>query len=206
MPCMDLFDITHVLSLLRLRLQPLTAVDSLVDVVEGVRPLARRAAVLVACFVRDGEVQIIFIRRAATLRAHGGEIAFPGGSYEAEDASLLETAVREAAEEIGLLPERVELLGLLPPVFTVVSNFLVTPVVAYLPAGPGELHRQVDEVAEVLSLPLRELADAAIAHQEVWTHDGETRTVYFYDYGPHRIWGATGRMLYSLLDLLQGRP
>jgi 8-oxo-dGTP pyrophosphatase MutT (NUDIX family) len=176
--------------------------DRLVDVLEGERRDARKAAVLIALFVQDEEVQLIFIRRASTLRSHSGEIAFPGGSYDVTDASLVHTALREAEEEIALSPARVEVLGLLSPVFTVVSNFLIMPVVAYLPLGPGTLLASASEVAEVLPLPLSALSDATIAHTELWTRGTQTRTVYFYDYGSLRIWGATGRLLNNLLDLL----
>lgn len=203
MDSMDLHDISEVLAVLRTCLQPLDASVSLVDVLEGERPNARKSAVLLALFEQEGATHLVFIRRAATLRAHGGEIAFPGGSYDQEDASLVATALREAMEEISLAPARVEVLGLLAPVFTVVSNFLILPVVAYLPDGPGPLLAQPGEVAEVLVLPLAALADPAIAHTEVWSNGGRTRQVYFYDYGSLRIWGATGRILASLLTLLR---
>lgn len=196
---MNRYDSSRTLPLLRSGLQPVTAVDALVDVLEGERPQARKAAVLLPLFMQEGTLHLVFIRRASTLRAHSGEIAFPGGSYETEDASLVTTALREASEEIGLPSTRVEVLGLLPPVFTVVSNFLITPVVGYLPAGPGQLQAEVSEVAEVLLLPLPALADPAIAHTEIWTNNGHARTVYFYEYGSLRIWGATGRILHSLL-------
>lgn len=200
---MDLRDISRVLPPLRARLRPLDTASSLVDVLEGERPDARKSAVLLALFAQDDETHLAFIRRAATLRAHSGEIAFPGGSYDQEDASLVATALREAFEEISLPPGRVEVLGLLPPVFTVVSNFLILPVVAYLPSGPGTLLAQASEVAEVLILPLNALADPAIVHTEVWNNGGRSREVFFYDYGSLRIWGATGRILASLLALLR---
>ena len=200
---MNLRDISEVLAVLRGRLQPLETASSLVDVLEGERPDARKSAVLLALFEQDGVAHLVFIRRAATLRAHSGEIAFPGGSYDPEDASLVATALREAYEEIALSPTRVEVLGLLSPVFTVVSNFLILPVVAYLPTGPGPLLAQAAEVAELLLLPLHALADPAIAHTELWSNGGRTRQVYFYDYGSLRIWGATGRILASLLTLLR---
>lgn len=199
---MNLRDISLLLPVLRARLQPLEKAASLVDVLEGERPEARKSAVLLALFSQDGETHLAFIRRATTLRAHGGEIAFPGGSYDPSDSSLVATALREAAEEIGLHPTRVEVLGLLSPVFTVVSNFLILPVVAYLPEGPGQLLAQASEVAEVLLLPLAALSDPAIAHTEIWSNGGRTRPVYFYDYGSLRIWGATGRILANLLTLL----
>lgn len=202
MNVMDKQSISQVVATLRASLYPLTDANSLVDILEGERPEARKAAVLVALFEQQGETHLAFIRRASTLRAHSGEIAFPGGSYDAEDGSLVTTALREAWEEIGLAQTRVEVLGLLPPVFTVVSNFLIVPVVAYLPTGLGQLTIQPDEVAEMLLLPLQALADPTIAHTEIWTNGGRTRTVYFYDHGPLRIWGATARILSSLLAQL----
>ena len=92
----------------------------------------------------------------------------------------------------------------MPPVFTVVSNFLITPVVAYLPEGPGTMQLQVSEVAEIIFLPLQGLADPSIYHTEQWIRDDVAHTVYFFDYGTYRIWGATARMLTMLLDLLRG--
>ena len=189
---------------LRQRLQPVEQAPTLIDYVEGQHADARKAAVLLAIFEQEGMPYIAFIRRASTLRSHSGEIAFPGGGVDAIDASLAMTALREAYEEIGLEPERVEILGVLPPVFTIVSNYLITPVVAYVPQGLGTTHLQASEVTELILVPLYELANPAIAHTEQWTRGDLTRTVYFYDYGPYRIWGATGRILSMLLALLIG--
>ena len=200
---MDLRNSTEVVSALRRRLVPLERAAFLFDTFEGQRPHARRAAVLLGLFDKDDEMHLAFIRRASTLRAHSGEIAFPGGSVDPTDSSSVMTALREAQEEIGLDPARAEVLGSLTPVFTVVSNFLITPVVAFLPAGLGTVRLQASEVAELILLPLRGLADPSIVHTEEWTRGGMTRTVYFYDYGPYRVWGATGRILNALLLLLE---
>lgn len=199
---MDLRNSSEVRTALRARLDPVELAHSLNDKLEGHRPDARKAAVLLCLFDQDGETHLAFIRRASSLRAHSGEIAFPGGSHEGTDASLIATALREAYEEISLDTSRSEVLGILPPVFTVVSNFLITPVVAYLPRGLGTLYLQESEVAELLVLPLAGLADPAILHTEEWTRGGMTRTVYFYDYGSYRIWGATARIVNALLNLL----
>ncbi len=199
---MDRHNISGILPLLRAHLQPVTLAHTLVDRVEGAHPQARRSAVLLALFEEAHETYLLFIRRAATLRSHSGEMAFPGGSYDPTDDSLVTTALREAQEEIGLPTERVEVLGLLHPVFTVVSNFLIVPVVAYLPSGPGQLQIAASEVAEVLLLPLYALADPAIAHTEVWNREGKLRTVYFYNYGSLCIWGATARIVNNLFELL----
>ena len=192
----------QVLPLLRRHLATVEHAETLMDIVEGQQPGARKSAVLLALFEEDGELYLAFIRRASTLRSHSGEIAFPGGGVERGDASLAVTAMREAQEEIGLDPERVEMLGVLPPVFTVVSNYLIVPVVAYLPRGLGLLTLEPSEVTELILAPLRKLADPAIAHTEEWTRGGRTRTMYFYDYGSYHIWGATGRILHAFLRIL----
>jgi 8-oxo-dGTP pyrophosphatase MutT (NUDIX family) len=162
----------------------------------------RRSAVLLALFEHQQMLSLLFIRRARTLRSHSGEIAFPGGKVEAYDQSVAATAIREAHEEVLLEPHRVQVLGLLPPVLTVASNYVISPVVAYLPSGPGQLLAQESEVAELIIIPFHALADPAIAHTEQWTRASHTQTVYFYDYHSYRIWGATGRILASLLQLL----
>jgi 8-oxo-dGTP pyrophosphatase MutT (NUDIX family) len=203
MDVLNLVNTLDVLQLLRQRLYPASMAASLVDSIEGEQEEARKSAVLLPFFVRDGVLHLILIRRASTLRSHGGEIAFPGGKVEPSDASLLMTAVRETHEEIGLDPARIELLGVLPPVFTVVSNYLITPVVAFLPQGPGTLTLQESEVAELLVVALPKLADPAIASTQQWTRHGRTRTIHFYDYDTYRIWGATGRILTTLLELLR---
>jgi 8-oxo-dGTP pyrophosphatase MutT (NUDIX family) len=199
---MEVDTIARILRTLRERLEPVERADTLLDTVEGEHAEARKAAVLLPLFVHNDELSLLFIQRANTLRAHSGEMAFPGGSQDPTDASPVMTALREAHEEIGLEAERAQVLGLLPPVFTVVSNFIITPVVAYLPWGPGELQLQRSEVTEVVLAPLKELANPVIARHEQWTRGGVTRTVYFYDYGPYCIWGATGRMLNTLLQTL----
>ncbi len=163
----------------------------------------RVAAVLAPLYLRAGRPHLLFTRRAATLHAHRGEISFPGGSHDPADGALQETALREAQEEINLAPERVMLLGTLEPVVTVVSNFTIIPFVGLLPSGPGLLRPNPQEVAEIIEAPLADLADPAIFHTEEWVRAGQPHTVYFFDYGPHRIWGATARMLVALLELLR---
>ena len=200
---MSVQNIKDIVSVLQTRLEPVGRAAWLSDTLEGVRPTARKAAVLLGLFELQGEMHLIFIRRASTLRSHSGEIAFPGGGNEVADNSLVMTALREAQEEIGLDPVKVEVLGLLHPVFTVVSNYLILPVVAFLPEGLGMLQLQTSEVTETLLAPLRGLSDPTIFHTEQWTREGQMRTVYFYDYGAYRIWGATARILNELLMLLE---
>ena len=113
---MDLRNITEVIAALRERLELVERATNLTDMLEGQRPNARQAAVLLGLFEEHGETYLAFIRRASTLRSHSGEIAFPGGSVDATDVSPVMTALREAQEEIGLDPARAEVLGILSPV------------------------------------------------------------------------------------------
>jgi 8-oxo-dGTP pyrophosphatase MutT (NUDIX family) len=200
---MDIQTMTDVVALLRKRLEPVERVDMLSDALEGQLPHARKAAVLLGLFDQEGEPTILFIRRSSTLRAHSGEIAFPGGGVDSTDSSPIMAALREAQEEIGLDPSRVEVLGVLQPVFTVVSNYLVIPVVAFLPRGLGTLQMQASEVTEIILAPLHELTNPDIFHTEEWMRMGRTRTVYFYDYGSYRIWGVTASILNALLGTLE---
>lgn len=202
MDVLNTANIADVIRVLRARLLPVKGELLQGDSVEGLQPDARRAAVLIPLFELHGETHLAFIRRAHTLRAHSGEIAFPGGQAEPGESFPVVTALREAQEEIGLDPASIEVLGLLPSVFTVVSNYLVTPVVAYLPSGLGTLTLQASEVTEVILASLRRLSDPAIAHTEQWSRSGRVRTVYFYTYDAYQIWGVTGRMLAAFLELL----
>ena len=200
---MDLSKSNDVILTLRQRLEPIQHAELMIDAQQKQYPSARNAAVLITLFDENDEIYISFIRRASTLRSHSGEIAFPGGASDISDVSPIVTALREAHEEIGLNSSRVEVLGIMPTVFTVVSNFLITPVVAYLPEGPGPLQLQESEVSEIIFLPLQGLANPAIYHTEQWVRENVPHTVSFFNYGIYRIWGATAHMLTMLLELLK---
>ena len=167
-------------------------------------PTARIAAVLPLLYPRDGIPYLLFTRRSSAPSRHRGEISFPGGSRDPGDSSLAATALRETWEELHLDGGLIEPLGALPPLFTVVSNFWVTPVVGWLPDGLPPLEPNPAEVDEVIEAPVAALADPAIFHEETWVRNGIGRAVHFYDYGPHRIWGLTGYILSTLLALLPG--
>jgi len=164
---------------------------------------ARPAAVLIPFFEEANAPHLLFTRRSTAVLEHGGEISFPGGALEPQDASLLHTALRETREEIGLTVAADAVLGALPPVSTMVSNYSVTPFVAVLEALPAlQLNRH--EIEAMLHVPLAHLRDPANLREEERQLGGTTRRLYFYDYGPHVIWGATGRILHELLELLSG--
>ncbi len=169
---------------------------------DALAPGARQAAVLVPLYAVERRPYLLFTQRTTTLRSHAGQISFPGGRRDPEDASPVATALREAREELALDPTSVTMLGELPAAFTSASNHLVQPVVGWLAQGLPELHPNPAEVAAVIEAPLAALTDPAIYHEEVWTRGGSAHTVHFYDLGPHRIWGLTAFLLHTLLALL----
>ncbi len=161
----------------------------------------RLAAVLVP--VMPGGT-LVFTRRSEAMSRHAGEISFPGGLVDAGDASLVETALRETEEELGLPRSAVTVLGALPPVHTSVSAILVVPFVGMVEGRPA-FHPNVEEIAQVLAFPLDALAEAEAEVE--WTRGGRTYRGWAYEMGDHTIWGATARIVHSLLRALEGvRP
>ncbi len=148
---------------------------------------------------QDGEPHVVFTKRRGDLRRHAGEISFPGGRRDPEDADLAETALREAEEEIGLPRQDVSLLWELPPTSTFVTNYLIHPFVGRIPAGlawrPSE-----NEVEEVLELALPALRSGRTRTR--LTRRGITFQTDAYLVEGHLIWGATARILEHLLARL----
>ncbi len=161
----------------------------------------RPAAVLVGLVDRGSGTQVILTRRTEALAHHPGQVAFPGGRHEARDAGLLQTALREAYEEIALHPNHAVPLGYIDPLPTF-TGFLVLPVVARV--SPQHVSRpEPGEVAEVFEVPLGFLMDPLnlqIEHAQV---AGRPRQTWRFDFGGQRIWGATAAMLLNLRDRLR---
>lgn len=161
----------------------------------------RPAAVLIAIENVLAEPRIILTQRASTLKHHAGQVAFPGGKRDEVDASLEETALREADEEIGLRPENVQILGCLPTHETV-TGFSVTPVLGIV-RDRFALKPDNNEVAEVFSAPLHHVTDTAHFSVQGRRWRGQQRRYYTVPYGPYYIWGATARILRALAEGLQ---
>jgi 8-oxo-dGTP pyrophosphatase MutT (NUDIX family) len=151
---------------------------------------------------RDDAPTVLFTQRTAHLQDHAGQISFPGGRVEPGDRSPRDTALREAAEEIGLSPERVDVLGHLSD-YTTVTGYRVTPVVG-LVNPPLGLRMDEDEVAEVFEVPLAFLLDPANHQRNCVIHEGRERYYYAVPYGHRYIWGATAGMLMNLYAYLTG--
>ncbi|WP_417234706.1 NUDIX hydrolase [Arthrobacter sp.] len=173
---------------------------------------ARRAAVLVLFGRLDdvdaaadattvpADLDLLFVERAATLRQHAGQIAFPGGTIDATDASAVAAALREAEEETGLDPAGVEVLGELPAAELPVTNFVVTPVIGWW-ARPSDVFA-VDpgESAAVFRAPVADLVDPANRFQVEIRREGHTHRSPAFDIDGRTIWGFTGIVLARLLD------
>jgi 8-oxo-dGTP pyrophosphatase MutT (NUDIX family) len=161
---------------------------------------ATAASVLVPIVAHPAELTVLFTQRTSQLRSHSGQVSFPGGRAEPQDASPEFTALREAGEEIGLQAGRVEIVARLPDYLTR-TGFRVTPVVGLL-TPPLELAPDSREVEEVFEVPLAFLLDARNHRRETGELRGETVGYYVMQYGERRIWGATAGMLVNLYRML----
>ncbi len=160
-----------------------------------------KAAVLLPIIDR-GEPMILFTKRTDRVGQHKGQISFPGGVVEPTDASLLEAALRECEEEIGLPRAAVEPLGALDDTETVATSFVITPFVG-LVREPVAWQPDGEETERVIEVPYAALAEEGSFRVETVTRDGVTRPVYYFDYGGDTIWGATARILVHYLELLR---
>ncbi|HKX37837.1 MAG TPA: CoA pyrophosphatase [Burkholderiales bacterium] len=154
------------------------------------------AAVLVPIVDRSSGLSVIFTQRTSHLKAHSGQVSFPGGRAEPSDATPEFTALREAHEEIGLPMERVEVLARLPEYLTR-TGFRVTPVVGLI-TPPFDLVPDPREVEEVFEVPLAYLLDPSNHARETRELQGRTVGYYVVRYESRTIWGATAGMLMSL--------
>lgn len=167
------------------------------------------AAVLVPLVAREQGLTVLLTRRTEHLRDHAGQVSFPGGRSEAGDGGPAGTALRESHEEVGLPPQRVDVIGTLP-VYTTVTHFVVTPVVA-LVTPPFELRPDPAEVAEAFEVPLAWLMNPAHHRRHRFEFDGGERQFLSMPWtGPgsdgqpreYFIWGATAAMLRNLYRYL----
>ena len=160
-------------------------------------PGTKDAAVLVA--LHGDPLTAVFTERRADLRRHAGEISFPGGRQDEPDEDLRMTALREAEEEIGLPASEVDLVGALPPVGTFVTGYRIYPFVGLIP--PGRVWTvQESEVAQVLEFSLRDLVAGHKMKRLV--RKGVPVKTPTYTVDGHLVWGATGRIVESLLERL----
>ncbi|HSF33374.1 MAG TPA: CoA pyrophosphatase [Candidatus Tectomicrobia bacterium] len=162
----------------------------------------RQAAVLLPLFKNATDYHLLFTKRTDTLRHHKGQIAFPGGSFEPADGDLLNTALRESYEEVGIQPEHVSILGRLDDLSTFSTNYTISPFVGLIPY-PYPFRPNPVEVAIVFDVPVSVLADPAVGRSYLRTRDdGATIEDYEFYVNGQVIWGATARIVRHLLSII----
>lgn len=164
--------------------------------------LRRSAVAVVVSDVGSGDVEVLLTRRSWGMRTHRGEVAFPGGAVESDDAFPVGTALREASEEVGLRPERVSVVGALDPLTTFTSDRVVIPVVTVAEGRP-EVVAEPAEVDAILHVPVAELLHPDCYRQERWSWGHERdHVMHFFELPGDTVWGATAAMLTQLLTIV----
>ena len=163
-------------------------------------PAGDRLAAVLAPLVEEPEASLVFTVRSSGMSRHAGEISFPGGLQDPGE-TLGQTALREAFEEIGLDPEATELIGALPPVHTTVSGILVVPFVGMLESMPAFVVSE-QEIEEVLTFTVARRTEVE-RPVEVAREPGRVWHGFAYELDGYTIWGATGWMLHSLLEIVR---
>ncbi|HXP31712.1 MAG TPA: CoA pyrophosphatase [Stellaceae bacterium] len=163
------------------------------------RPLTK-AAVLVPLIDHPEEFTVLLTQRTPHLAAHAGQVSFPGGRVEPVDRDSVAAALRETEEEVGLLPDQVEVIGRLDTYITG-TGFEIYPVVGLVRA-PLSLRPDPVEVAEAFEVPLSFILDPANHQRQTRELRGHTRTFFVLPYERHHIWGATAAMLVNLAEVL----
>ena len=163
---------------------------------DGLKP----AAVMVLLYPKDGDYCVLLNRRSQWVEHHKGEISFPGGARDPEDASALDTALRETEEEMGIRRGDITVLGELDEIATR-SRFRVRVFAGQIPY-PYEFNPSAEEIAEVVEFPVTALLDPASRRWETHWRQGQPSTAYAYACGGHLVFGATARILQQFLELL----
>jgi 8-oxo-dGTP pyrophosphatase MutT (NUDIX family) len=163
------------------------------------------AAVLVPLFLKNGNPHVLLTKRSDLVEHHKGEISFPGGKLDAGDPDLLHCALRETAEEVGIKPEDVRIIGELDDFYTVATQYLVVPFVGIIPY-PYEFRPSEREIAGLLSVPLEVFFDPDRMTEATWMLKGQPINVISYRWQGHNIWGATARIMKHFTEVLADLP
>lgn len=161
------------------------------------------AAVLVPIYRDDGIPHVLLTKRSDQVEHHKGEISFPGGKLDDTDPDLLSCALRETAEEVGVKPEDVDILGELDDFYTVATNFLVVPFVGTIPY-PYDFRPSAREIEEVIGVPLGIFFDPGRMAEQTMVFRGQSIQVISYQWRDYIIWGATARILKHFTEVVEG--
>lgn len=184
------------------KMAPLDRVESLKNIdIEGKNP--RVAAVMMLFYPKNDATHLVLIVRNSYIGVHSAQIAFPGGKYELEDQNFAETALRETHEELGIHPDKIEILKPFTELYIPPSNFMVYP---FLGISKEELvfTPQLSEVADIIELPLSLfLDDALVVNTNLSTSYADNISIPAFKIEEHIVWGATAMMLSELKEILK---
>lgn len=166
------------------------------------RSSARSGAVLIPLYFDRSELSVVLMKRPEYKGAHSGQVSFPGGKHEEEDDDLWQTALREANEEVGIVPSEVSIIGNLTDMYIPASNFLIQPVVGVM-EKPAFLIPDDHEVEEILQPTLTQIFSQDFAEKEIRVTSEFSLKAPFYEVGGHTVWGATAMILSELKEVLE---
>ncbi|MFP4448211.1 MAG: NUDIX hydrolase [Bacteroidales bacterium] len=161
----------------------------------------KKAGVILLLYPKNNEVYTVFIKRQLYEGVHSGQISLPGGKMEKTDKTLIETALRETWEEIGIHPKQIKIIGKLTELFIPVSDYIVQPVIGTLHHEP-EYSPDPREVDKIYSIPLKKLTDPFCVNiNQTFTENNKKYTAPFYKVDELQIWGATAMILSEFMEL-----
>ncbi|MEI6694620.1 MAG: CoA pyrophosphatase [Bacteroidota bacterium] len=183
------------------RMMPLVRLLSPLDYT--INASTKQSGVLILLYPKENDLYTVFIQRQDYDGVHSGQIAFPGGKFEKEDITLIQTALREANEEVGIDISSVEVLGHLSELFISHSNFLVLPVVAYMPVAPSFILNN-KEVKKIIEVNINEiLASESISENEFIGAGNKKIKAPCYNFNNNKVWGATAMIVSELHYILE---
>ena len=166
---------------------------------------ARPGAVMVLFYKKNGILKFPLIERASYDGVHAGQISFPGGKRDDTDLNLQHTALRETEEEIGIVSDKIQVIGHLSELYIIASNFNVLPVVGYI-EEPFVFKKDDYEVASIVEANVADLLDDEVKKQKIIRVNDHVIDAPYFDINGHTVWGATAMMLAELKYLLQQHP
>lgn len=161
---------------------------------------SRAAAVLIPIYFKNGQAHLLFTKRTDLVEHHKGQISFPGGGHDADDKDMLETALRETEEEVGIQREDIQIAGQ-TDLFLTNTNFLVTPFIGFF-EYPYPFNINQQEIDYIIETPLVELLKDEIFEIKPFVKKNQSWMVHYYHYNNELIWGVTGFLLSNFLSIV----
>ena len=163
-------------------------------------PEFKPSAVLMPFFCDDNEIKLLFTIRDKNLKHHKGEISFPGGKQEQQDKDLIETALRETEEEVGIKRDQIEIMGRLDDLFTI-TKYIITPFIGII-KGKFKIITSDAEVFRVIKVPLSIFGKNGCFQEEAWQQNKTSYPIYYYYYRRNIIWGATAYIMNQFMEII----